>query len=719
MRRVVCLALLLLASCDGCERGKTDAAPSASASAAASSPPSPELGELVRAEHTRSAKAIAPEALSSRDVRVRRIAARALARIADERSAKLLDGALADEDPGVVSWAAYGLGYACKGREPATVRALVARAASLPPDPTGAAAPSLGDVWPPIASIADALARCATIEAEHTLRVWLEGPRERAEAAALALGRLASRSKRLDDASIVALLDAASRPEQPLDHALFAFSRLTGLAEPVQERLLAVAKESLRADGQRRAYAVRALGRAGSEATPLLVAIVTDPKASAPTRAIAARELTRLGEAGQPALFEALAKLATELPSDDVLLSPAWLPWIAVLESLTTVPRERRELLEQLAELPLAEGSKPAARRRRVELRCRAAALLAGTASLYPRLVKCDPDVDGRTGRLAVLRVLGKGPLGGARHRRWLELASARDPIVREAALELLASHAEVPRAWEPLAAALKSGHAGTVAVAARVLADHPDRASSDKPSEPAAAVRPETAIVDSLTAAFAAKWPEDALETRAALVDAAGALQVLSLKPAVAKHCKGDHPTLRHAAEKALRLLGERKASCRQGEPATAPKTLGLALPDELRLVLSTDAGELTLTLDARLAPVTAQRVAELARAGFYDGVVFHRVVPGFVVQFGDPGGDGFGGSGREPLRCETSPASFGAGAVGVALAGRDTGSSQLFVTLAPYPHLDGDYPLIGRAGPGWERLAQGDAITKVRVVE
>ena len=51
----------------------------------------------------------------------------------------------------------------------------------------------------------------------------------------------------------------------------------------------------------------------------------------------------------------------------------------------------------------------------------------------------------------------------------------------------------------------------------------------------------------------------------------------------------------------------------------------------------------------------------------------------------------------------------------MGVALAGRDTGSSQIFVTLGPYPHLDGDYPLIGHAGPGWDSLAQGDLVHKV----
>ncbi|HWZ89800.1 MAG TPA: peptidylprolyl isomerase, partial [Polyangiaceae bacterium] len=90
---------------------------------------------------------------------------------------------------------------------------------------------------------------------------------------------------------------------------------------------------------------------------------------------------------------------------------------------------------------------------------------------------------------------------------------------------------------------------------------------------------------------------------------------------------------------------------------------------------------------------------------------------VPGFVAQFGDPSGDGYGGDDQPPLRCETSPVAFSPGSVGVALAGRDTGSSQLFVTLGRYPHLDGEYAWLGEAGPGWDRIAPGDRILHTSV--
>jgi cyclophilin family peptidyl-prolyl cis-trans isomerase len=97
---------------------------------------------------------------------------------------------------------------------------------------------------------------------------------------------------------------------------------------------------------------------------------------------------------------------------------------------------------------------------------------------------------------------------------------------------------------------------------------------------------------------------------------------------------------------------------------------------------------------------------------------MVVHRVVPGFVVQFGSPTADGYGGAPeRAPLPCETSPLHFGPLSVGVALSGRDTGSSQIFVTLGSFPHLDGRYAWLGTATGPWAALAEGDLIREVRV--
>jgi cyclophilin family peptidyl-prolyl cis-trans isomerase len=117
--------------------------------------------------------------------------------------------------------------------------------------------------------------------------------------------------------------------------------------------------------------------------------------------------------------------------------------------------------------------------------------------------------------------------------------------------------------------------------------------------------------------------------------------------------------------------------------------------------------------------APTTVARFVSLARRGFFDGLTFHRVVPGFVVQGGDPRGDGFGGPGWTQ-RCEDGRARYERGVVGMALAGRDTGGSQFFVTTGPAYHLDAHYTAFGRVTRGMEHvdaILQGDPMVHVRV--
>ncbi|HEX9670378.1 MAG TPA: peptidylprolyl isomerase, partial [Thermoanaerobaculia bacterium] len=104
----------------------------------------------------------------------------------------------------------------------------------------------------------------------------------------------------------------------------------------------------------------------------------------------------------------------------------------------------------------------------------------------------------------------------------------------------------------------------------------------------------------------------------------------------------------------------------------------------------------------------------------GYFDGLRFHRIVPDFVVQDGDPRGDGSGGPGYS-IRDEINRLRYRRGAVGMALSGPDTGGSQWFVTLTPQPHLDGGYTVFGEVVAGMEaldQLLQGDAIERVREV-
>jgi cyclophilin family peptidyl-prolyl cis-trans isomerase len=133
----------------------------------------------------------------------------------------------------------------------------------------------------------------------------------------------------------------------------------------------------------------------------------------------------------------------------------------------------------------------------------------------------------------------------------------------------------------------------------------------------------------------------------------------------------------------------------------------------------MRTTRGTIVVTLDGVLAPLTVLNYATLAEKRFYDGLRFHRVVPGFVAQDGDPRGDGEGGPGYT-IRDELTLLPYVRGAVGMALSGPDTGGSQYFLTLTPQPHLDGHYTVFGLVTSGlnvMDALVEGDAISSVRV--
>jgi cyclophilin family peptidyl-prolyl cis-trans isomerase len=531
------------------------------------------------------------------------------------------------------------------------------------------------------------------------------------------------------------LLEAASREQEPLDTALYPFSRLNTLSPSVQTRLFEVARAALASDGVRRAFAVRALARAGDGGVTELGTLLSNPEFTPGMRADAARELAKLGASGQRALEDAVAKLEiTPGPSgDEVLRSANWGALSALLGALHTLTtREARDALAKLADFPLEDADDAVLRRRKLNLRCAAAQLLAGSATLSAKLVACDPDKLGRIGNLATLKVLDRGKLEGARARRYAALAALDDPLVRQAALKMLPSHPEVENSAALLAAALGAQQPGVVATAAQILAAYPDRSGSPQkqpdstadaerdssvPVQPAA-LKPHPDVIRSLTQAYDNAEKTFQIEVRAALIDAAGALELLGLKPRIEHACASDNPTLREHAEKALRLLGNKMQVCdRFDPPQSTPPEAKVPSLQTTTLAFDTEIGELTIVLRNEHAPGAVTRVVELAKTGFYDNIVVHRVVPGFVAQFGDPRGDGFGGADRPPLRCETSPEPFAPFSVGLALAGRDTGSSQLFVTLGRSPHLDGEYPLLGTASEGWERLAEGDVIRKVSI--
>ena len=131
------------------------------------------------------------------------------------------------------------------------------------------------------------------------------------------------------------------------------------------------------------------------------------------------------------------------------------------------------------------------------------------------------------------------------------------------------------------------------------------------------------------------------------------------------------------------------------------------------------TARGTLRIALYAADAPLTVDNFERLARRGYYDGVAFHRIVPNFVAQDGDPRGDGSGGPGYA-IRDELNRRWYDRGAVGMALSGPDTGGSQYFITHSPQPHLDGHYTVFGQVVAGFDALdslVQGDRILRITI--
>lgn len=138
-------------------------------------------------------------------------------------------------------------------------------------------------------------------------------------------------------------------------------------------------------------------------------------------------------------------------------------------------------------------------------------------------------------------------------------------------------------------------------------------------------------------------------------------------------------------------------------------------------RATVVTSKGQLEIELLLETAPLTVLNFMELAEDGFYDGLIFHRVVPNFVIQGGDPRGDGWGGPGYS-IRCEYSPEPYQRGTVGIATSGKDTGGSQFFITHSPQPHLYGRYTVFGEVTAGIEvidEIVVGDVIEKVIIQE
>ncbi len=148
-------------------------------------------------------------------------------------------------------------------------------------------------------------------------------------------------------------------------------------------------------------------------------------------------------------------------------------------------------------------------------------------------------------------------------------------------------------------------------------------------------------------------------------------------------------------------------------------------------RAFITLPTGEFTVELFAQDAPITVDNFVKLARDGFYDGVTFHRVIPDFMAQGGDPTGTGSGGPGYSIPDEFSSRKHDGPGVLSMANAGPNTGGSQFFITYGATPHLDGMHSVFGKVSSGMELVdaiperdpgsagEPGVAMTSVKIIE
>ncbi|MFH0946461.1 MAG: HEAT repeat domain-containing protein [Planctomycetota bacterium] len=287
-----------------------------------------------------------------------------------------------------------------------------------------------------------------------------------------------------------------------------------------------------------------------------------------------------------------------------------------------------------------------------------------------------------------------------------MELARDPAPAVRSAAVASLASFEGHAAEAEPI---LRS------ALAERDVALR-DAAATSALALGLDSLRPdlERALKDSAGADF--------IEPRVSLLKALAGLGGQAMAPLLRDFLQDDERAVRTAARDELARLGgaipnlprpsrpERLITPRAGRDLLTGK-------NRPRVRLITSRGPFVLELLVDEAPHHALAFLERCRSGFYDGLTFHRMVPGFVVQGLDPRGDGYG-TGRLSLRSEVNQERYGRGSVGMPDAGPDTGGCQIFVTFRPQPRLDDRYTIFAHVVEGMEVVEQLDLGDRVDYV-
>jgi len=232
------------------------------------------------------------------------------------------------------------------------------------------------------------------------------------------------------------------------------------------------------------------------------------------------------------------------------------------------------------------------------------------------------------------------------------------------------------------------------------------------------------TAAAPALVDAYRATAGDSTYVARAAILTALNTLDPATARPMLQQVLQDKDWALRVKAAMLLRDQGVtdtaaamRPAPVRPMDDAT--RQYLVAPQFSPHAFIQTDRGAIEIELAITEAPVTVANFIDLAHKGFFNGIAIHRVVPDFVVQDGDPRGDGEGGPGYT-LRDELNELPYLRGTVGMALDWKDTGGSQFFITHSPQPHLDARYTVFGHVVNGIEvvdRIQPWDVIRQVQI--
>ena len=210
------------------------------------------------------------------------------------------------------------------------------------------------------------------------------------------------------------------------------------------------------------------------------------------------------------------------------------------------------------------------------------------------------------------------------------------------------------------------------------------------------------------------------------AILDALGKQKSSKVNDAIKTALNANDHLIRRKAVAVLKANGADDFSSRIGIVQTRNTTADYErafarIGKQFNAIVTTTRGSFTIALLPEEAPLTVDNFIQLARRRYFNGITIHRVVPNFVIQDGDPRGDGNGGPGYQ-IRCEINEVPYKRGAAGMALSGKDTGGSQWFVTHSPQPHLDGGYTVFGNIVAGLEvvdNIARGDVIRSIAITE